>query len=117
MTRQAVVAVLGAVVVAAGVAFTLLRRDTGAAQGEPDPTDSRWVCAAPGCGKDFALTFAQLGAFYADHPGENPPCPACGKSETARATACPSCGRTVPKPGREHSSKSPPKCPHCGEPL
>lgn len=85
-----------------------------------DPKDTRWLCTSQPCGKDFTLTFAQLGEFYQKYPGANPPCPFCGKSETVRATACPSCGKTIAKHDRQTMRTKDAKgdiCPHCGKPI
>lgn len=108
------VALLGAAVV-----FGLRSMGRSVETDGDDPTDTRWMCTAEGCGKDFALSFAQLGEFYQKSPGASPPCPACGKSSTVRATACPSCGKTVAKHDRQDRSggAKPPTCPHCGKPL
>ncbi len=100
-------------------AFFVYRSMAPGAEEAAGPSDTRWLCTAAGCGKDFLLSFKALDEFYQKNPSAEPPCPACGKSGAVRATACPSCGKTIPKRDRlaRAAAKAPVVCPHCKKPV
>ena len=56
MNRRALLAAIALVVVAGAAAFFLMRRGESHPDGNQDPTDSRWLCTDPACGKDFAFS-------------------------------------------------------------
>ena len=85
-----------------------------------DETRTRWLCLEASCKKEFTLSTAELGKFYAEHEGENPACPACKKQNTARAARCEACKKFfVPKhePPAAGQKPKPQTCPHCGKPV
>lgn len=85
-----------------------------------DETRTRWLCLEAACKKEFVLSTAELGKFYAEHDGENPACPACEKQNTSRASRCEACKRFYvprhepPAPGQK---PKPQTCPNCGKPV
>lgn len=116
---QVVVKVAVAVTLLGAAAFFVYRSMAPGADEAAGPGDTRWLCTAAGCGKDFSLSFAALNEFYQKNPSAEPPCPACGTSGAVRAAACPSCGKTVPKLDRlaRAAAKTPVVCPHCKKPV
>lgn len=109
-------------VAAAVVAWRSMGSSSGGGEdGERyDETRTRWLCQEAACKKEFVLSTAELGKFYSEHEDQNPPCPACEKQNTARASRCEACQRFYvpshepPAPGQK---PKPPMCPNCGKPV
>jgi len=113
----AAVALIGAAV----IAWRSLGSSSGNGDAEKyDETRTRWLCLEAACKKEFTLSIAELAAFYREHEDQNPPCPACKKQNTARASRCESCKKFYvprhepPTPGQK---PKPPTCPNCGKPA
>ena len=85
-----------------------------------DETTTRWLCLEAACKREFTLSTAELGAFYREHDDQNPPCPACEKQNTARASRCEACKKLyVPKHEPPAAGQKPKAqvCPNCGKPV
>jgi len=85
-----------------------------------DETKTRWLCLEAACKAGFVLSTAELGKFYSEHEDQNPPCPACEKQNTARASRCEACKKLyVPKHEPPAAGQKPKAqvCPNCGKPV
>ncbi|MCC6427975.1 MAG: hypothetical protein IT435_14285 [Phycisphaerales bacterium] len=110
---------LGLAILLAAIAAVLAWRTLGKTQADSHvdaPGGTHWTCTQPTCGTDFTLTIAELSDFYNKNPESEPPCPRCGKPG-ARATACPHCGKTIPKLARSDRQAQTATCPKCGKPI
>lgn len=103
----------------AGAVF-LARSINEAAPANTDaPQGTLWLCGGTECGREFTLSTKDLAAFYDRHPDGVPPCPACGKAQTARAIRCTGCAKAFVPPARSLDAKAGKAraCPHCGKPV
>ncbi|MCC6228369.1 MAG: hypothetical protein IT432_03985 [Phycisphaerales bacterium] len=85
-----------------------------------DETRTRWLCLDAACKEEFTLSTSELGEFYSEHEDQNPPCPACKKQNTTRASRCEACTKFyVPthEPPATGQKPKPQTCPHCGKPV